>query len=283
MELSSTSTQRTYRHLRLAIVAAAVAVLVALVVVTIAVGPVTSLSALYYTPGRTIFTGALFGTALALVALSGHSVEQVLLDIAAVFAALIAVVPTPIGAHDAPGSGVRCPDGTICVPATESGAAAVGVIVVAIMGILASAAAVWLAVQRRTTGTGVPTGVVVPAVVVTLVSIGFAVSLGVAAPALLVFGHLVVTGAFFCIIIAVSVVSAITARRPWRALYVVVSVGMALSLAYLAVVFFMHLSGAGTGQPWVLVGEVVLVVFFAVFWVGQTAQKWQEIDPAIAR
>lgn len=283
MELSSTSTQRTYRHLRLAIVAAAVMMLVALLVVTVAAGPVTSLSALFYTPGRTLFTGALFGIALALVALSGHSVEQVLLDIAAPFAALIAVVPTPIGAHDAPGSGGRCPGGVVCVPPTEAAAAAVGVVVVAAMGILVSAAAVWLAVMRRRAGAAAPTGVVVPAVVVALVSVGFVVWLGVAAPTLLAFGHLVATGAFFCIMIAVSVVSAITARRGWRALYVVVTVGMCVSLAYLAIVFFTHLAGAGRGQPWILVGEVALIVFFVTFWLGQTAQKWQAIDPSFER
>jgi hypothetical protein len=281
MELSSTSTQRTYRHLRLAIVACAVMVLVALVVVTVAVGPVTSLSALYYTPGRTLFTGAMFGIALALVALSGHSVEQVLLDIAAVFAAFIAVVPTPLGAHDAPGAGGRCPEGTVCLPATDARGAAVGVIAVAVMGILVSVAAVCLAAARRGAGQALSAGVLGPVVVVVLVSVGALLWLGVAAPTLLAFGHLVATAAFFCIMIAVSLISSITAHRPWRALYLVVTVGMGVSLVYLTVVFVAHLSGAGLGQPWVLVGEVALIVFFMAFWLGQTAQKWQELDPAI--
>lgn len=281
MELSSTSTQRTYRHLRLAIVASAAMALVALVVVTVAVGPVTSLSALYYTPGRTLFTGAMFGIALALVALSGHSVEQVLLDIAAVFAALIAVVPTPLGAHDTPATGGTCPEGTVCVPATDARGAAVGVIVVAVMGILVSVAAVCLAAARRGAGQALSAGVVVPVVVVVLVSIGAILWLVVAAPALLALGHLVATAAFFGIMIVVSLISAITAHRPWRALYVVLTVGMFVSVAYLAVVFVAHLNGGGRGQPWVLVGEVALIVFFMMFWLGQTAQKWQEINPAI--
>ncbi|GAB3807265.1 hypothetical protein GCM10028798_31470 [Humibacter antri] len=283
MQLSSTSTQRTYRHLRLAIVGAAVMMLVTLLVVTIGVGPVASLSALFYTPGGTAFTGSLFAIAFGLVALSGHSVEQVLLDIAALFALLIAVLPTPIGPEDAPGAGGLCPGATVCVPATGAAEAAAGIIVVAVMGILASAAAVCLAVARRGARHRPTAGVVVPAVAVTVVSIGVVVWLGIAEHALLAIGHLVATGVFFCIIIAVSVVSAITGRAPWRALYIVVTVGMFVSLTYLAVVFFTHLSGAGAGRPLVLFGEVALIVFFAVFWVGQTMQKWNELDPALTR
>ena len=118
-------------------------------------------------------------------------------------------------------------------------------------------------------------------VVVVLVSIGWLFWLGVAASTLLALGHLVATAAFFCIMIAVSVISAVTAHRPWRALYIVVTVGMCMSLAYLAVVFVSHLNGAGRGQPWVLVGELALIIFFMVFWLGQTAQKWQQLNPAI--
>ncbi|GAB3609405.1 hypothetical protein GCM10027414_15300 [Humibacter ginsengiterrae] len=279
MQLSSTSTQRTYRHLRLAVIGAAVTTLVTLVVVTITVGPVSSLSALYYTPGGTAFTGALFGITLGLVALSGHSVEQVLLDIAAWFAALIAVLPTPIAARDAPGVAGLCPDGTVCVPTTAAAAATVGIVVVAVMGILTAIVAVWLAAVRH----GITAGVVVPAAVVAAVSIAFMVWLGAGQQALLAIGHLVATGVFFCIMIVVSAVSAITARSPWRALYIVVTVGMCVSLVYLAVVFFTHLSGAGAGQPWILFGEVALIVFFAVFWIGQTTQKWNELDPALSR
>lgn len=278
MELSSTSTQRTYRHLRLALVGAAVMMLAALVVVVGAAGPVTSLSALYYTPGGPVFGGALFAIALALVALSGHSVEQVLLDIAALFAALIAVVPTPIDALDAPGAG-RCPvAGVACVPPAAAAAMGVGVIVVAIMGLLGSLTAAWLGGRRAP---AMPLGVAVPAAVVAAVSIGALVWLGVAPGGMLAFGHVVAAGSFFVIMTAVSVVSAITARGRWRVLYVVVAAGMGASLGYLAVVFTARLAGVGRGLPLVLVGEVALIALFAMFWLAQTAQKWNAFDPAV--
>ncbi|MEO8907890.1 MAG: hypothetical protein ABI310_07395 [Microbacteriaceae bacterium] len=283
MELSSTSTLRTYRHLRLAVVGAAVMMLVALVIVTATVGSVTSLSALYYTPGRTVFTGALFAIALALVALSGHSLEQVLLDIAAPFAVLIAVVPTPIEAGDVPHALGVCSVAVACVPATEP-TMQVGVIALAVMGILAAATAVTLAASQRwpSAWTAVPKGVWVPAVIVALVSIGFIAWLSLAPQVLLARGHDVATGVFFGIMVAVSVISAITAERRLRVIYIVVAAGMVASLLYLTVVIFARVADAGRGQLWVLVGEIALLVFFAVFWLAQTAQKWNELDPAVA-
>src|SRR5690606_393488 len=85
MRWPSTSTYRTYRYVRLAIVGAVVLLAVSLNTVFVDDGPITSISALVYTPGRSIFVGVLFAITLALVALSGHSLEQVLLDLAALF------------------------------------------------------------------------------------------------------------------------------------------------------------------------------------------------------
>ena len=109
MRLIGTSTQRTYRYVRIAIVGAVVLLLVSLAAVVVSDGPVSSISAMYYTPARGVFTGALFAIALALIALSGHSVEQALLDIAALFAPLIAIVPTPILAEMSPATRSRAP------------------------------------------------------------------------------------------------------------------------------------------------------------------------------
>ena len=92
----STSTQRTYRYVRLGIIGAVAAIFVSLIAVGTTYGWPTSISALYYTPGSTVFVGALFAVTLGLLALSGHSVEQALLDLAAVVAPLIAIVPTVI-------------------------------------------------------------------------------------------------------------------------------------------------------------------------------------------
>jgi len=284
MRLSSTTTQRTYRHLRLAVIGAAIMVLLAAVIVTFTDGPLTSLSAMYYTSGRTVFTGALFAIGLALLALSGHSVEQVLLDIAAPFALLIAIVPTPIPSGALPAGAGPCPPGVAACSVADAaalGTMRTGVIAVAVMCVVGAVTALIVAILRRPVGTppAVPRGVSVPALVAVLVAVGLSVWLTVAPQGLLAVGHYVATAVFFLLIGTVSVVSAVTARRRWRALYIVVAAGMVAALVYLVIVFIA--GGAGGGAPWVLGGELALIVFFVVFWLAQTVQKWGQFDPDV--
>lgn len=57
-----------------------------------------SVSAYYYTPAQAIFIGALIGLAACMIALKGTNVvEDVFLNIAGMFAALVAIVPTSRG------------------------------------------------------------------------------------------------------------------------------------------------------------------------------------------
>lgn len=278
MRLRGVSTQRTYRYVRLAIVGAVVTLGVSLTEVWVSGGAVTSISALFYTPGRTAFTGVLLAIPLALLALSGHSVEQVLLNIAAVFAVLIAVIPTPIGPGDVAGRSPVCPGPAPCVPTPYADDVWNGLLTFAVMTVLGAACA--LAVTRAeralTTGVTVAAGVAVLTVVVVLVW------WGIAPEAVLRAGHLVATAGFFGIMAAVAVVNAVTAARGWRALYVGVAIGTLAFLLYLLAVGIARLAGANlAGQPWVLVGEIGLVASFAVFWVAQTVQFWDEVDPRV--
>jgi hypothetical protein len=57
---------------------------------------IRSISHYYYTPARIIFVGALCAAALALLTLAGKGVQSYLLDIAALLAPLIAIIPTPV-------------------------------------------------------------------------------------------------------------------------------------------------------------------------------------------
>ncbi|MBN9182027.1 MAG: hypothetical protein J0I66_03245, partial [Microbacterium sp.] len=166
MRLIGTSTQRTYRYVRIAIVGAVVLLLVSLAAVVVSDGPVTSISAMYYTPARGVFTGALFAIALALIALSGHSVEQALLDIAALFAPLIAIVPTPILAGDVAGYAVTCPAPGPCVPAGELPAVQNGMLSLAVVGALGVMTALVLARVQGTLSAGVAVTLVVAAAIV---------------------------------------------------------------------------------------------------------------------
>lgn len=294
MRLSSTSSQRTYRYLRITIVGAALALVLGLIVVFATDGPVTSISAMFYTSGRTVFVGAMCAIALALAALSGHSVEQLLLDVAAVFAAMIAFVPTPIAPGDVSGLMPGCAGGGGCVPQAEWATVRTGVLVLGIAAVLVALVAVVLArVQRRVTA-----GVIVGAAITGLLGVGLVVWLLVAPDVLAAQGHMVATSGFFGLMVAVAVISAVTAphatRRaalrasagtrpePWRLVYTVVAVGMLVCVAYLLGVAIVRVAGIDLmGHPWVLGGELGLVAFFAVFWIAQTAQKWDETDPSI--
>lgn len=276
MRLSSTTTQRTYRYLRLAILGAVLSLGVSLVIVLVQDGPVTSLSGLFYTPGRTVFTGALVAVSLALIALSGHSVEQILLDVAALFAPLIAVIPTPVALGDVPGVG--CPGAVPCVPDEFVPGVHNGIITFSIIAVLGALCALVLARVQGTLSPGVVVGVVAAAVA----AVAMLVWLVMWPESLLHTGHLVVTAAFFGIMAAIAVVSAVASARPWRPVYLTVAVGMAASLLYLAGVGVARLAAVDlSGQPWTLVGELGVIGFFAVFWVAQTVQKWDDVDPSL--
>ena len=54
----------------------------------------TSISAYYYTPVRAIFVGALMAIGLALIVIKGRPVQDVALNIAGMFAPVVAIIPT---------------------------------------------------------------------------------------------------------------------------------------------------------------------------------------------
>ena len=90
----STSLQRTYRYLRIGVAGTVVVIFVSVLLAVPAVGWLTSVSDYFYSPARDAFVGALIAASLALLALSGRGLERGLLDAAALFAPLIALVPT---------------------------------------------------------------------------------------------------------------------------------------------------------------------------------------------
>jgi hypothetical protein len=280
MQLTSTSTQRTYRYVRLSIVGAVVLLAVAIVQVFAVDGPITSVSAVYYTPARTIFTGVLFAVALALLALSGHSLEQALLDLAALFAPLIAIVPTPIGTGDVPGLTVTCPTPAPCVPAGEMPGIRAGMTAVLILAVLGVAAAIVLSLVQRTLSTSLGLLIAAAGVIVAGIGVWWLVS----PESFAATAHLVATGAFFGVIAAVSVVSSVAASGGWRILYAAIAGLTLLDVALLLVVLVLRDTGtdlvAATGIPFVLIGESIALLLFAAFWVAQTVQNWNEVDPA---
>ncbi|MFS0794407.1 hypothetical protein [Microbacterium sp. 1P10AE] len=275
MRIRTTSTQRTYRYVRLTILAATLLLAVAVGMQAMVGGPLPSLSAAYYTPAGPMFVAALFVVAAAFVALSGHSVEQGLLDVAAVLALVIAVVPTTLESEVC-GELVRCVPPATIPTAVNNGVAVASVVLVGVI------AGVVLSIVQGTMSRGV---VLTAGAVATLV-VGVIVWAAVAPTSFLAAGHNVAAVGFFLL---VGAVAAIAAWRPQRAperfrpAYAAVAIGILLSLVGLGVTLAAAAGGADIVRPvpWLFVGEAAALVLFAVFWILQTAELWNEPDPRL--
>ncbi|MGW7683097.1 hypothetical protein ACWGID_20350 [Kribbella sp. NPDC054772] len=90
---------KTYRYLRMAMVAMIVLLGAALVIEWSKTDPhclQTSISAYYYTPVRAIFVGGLITIGVCMVVLKGNTeTEDILLNVAGILALVVALVPTP--------------------------------------------------------------------------------------------------------------------------------------------------------------------------------------------
>ncbi len=269
----TTSLQRTYRYLRIGLAGTVVVIFVSVAVAIPVVGLLPSISHYFYTPARNGFVGALFAGSLALLALSGRHAEPVLLDAAALVAPLIAIIPTEIAPGSVPGLADGCTDA--CVPGAFWPSINNGIATYLIVGTLAVIVAIALPGFRRI----IPGGLIAIAVLAVV-----AVTWGFFFDAFVAYGHLVATVVFFGLVAAVSVVNAVGRRedefpptRAFRVSYIVLAVLMVLDLGVLipSTVF-------GGGAAWgVLIGEAFALGLFLIFWLLQTAQKWDDPDPSL--
>jgi len=274
MRIRTTSTQRTYRYVRLALIGASVFLAIGVGLELARDGGLPSISAAIYTPAGPVFVGALSAIALALFALSGRSLEQGLLDVAAVFALAIAYLPTAI-ASDA------CLDGPRCVPPEVRPTVANNAVAVASVILLGVIVAAILARVQGTAGRGVAVtiGVIVGIVV------GGATWAALAPEGFFAAAHETAAVAFFVLIAAVAALAAWRPRRVGRAwkgvrlAYASVAGAIVVTLVLLVVGV---ISGVGrAGFPVVLVGEGAALTLFAVFWLVQTVELWAETDPTV--
>ncbi|WP_127819313.1 hypothetical protein [Microbacterium sp. CPCC 204701] len=273
----STSLERTYRYLRIGIAGTVVVIFVSVAVAVGTVGWLTSVSDYYFTPARNAFVGALVAASLALVALSGRGMERALLDAAALFAPLIAVVPTTLTPGAVPGVDVPCADR--CFPPAFEPDAANGVVTFLVIGGLTVAVALVLAALRQVSLAAVGLSLVVAVVVLATVALTWTL----APDAFLQHGHLVATVAFFALFAAVAVRNAFPRRGAppalvFRVLYVAIAVGLVVVLiAYDALLPRTD----DLGFPVVLVVEASALVLFFAFWVVQGIEKWNDADPTL--
>lgn len=273
----STSTQRTHRYLRLAIGGTVVVILVAMLFAVPVVGWLPSISDYYYSPARNAFVGALIAASLALLALSGRGAERTILDAAAVFAPLIALVPTVIGAGSVPGVDVPC--GT-CVPPAFRADVSNGVTtyLVILAGVLALGIVLSIAGEVQGARFSLILGAVVFAVVLIV---------GIAWPdVLLNWAHFLATILFFGLIASDAILNAFwrtTSEVPptWlRVVYIAIAVVLVADMVLLIIATISTWGAVDEVFPWILVGEAIALLAFLTFWWLQTWQRWNEIDPA---
>ena len=257
---TATSSQRTYRYLRIGTAATVVAIFTAVASASTVVGMLPSVSAYYYSPARDVFVGALIAASLALLALSGRGPSRSLLDAAAVFAPLIALVPTT-----APTPGDEAETVTSVVTYVVIGAVVVGVAVVLTVAGSTDRVGGWISIGAATA-------------VLTVVAVT-----AWAAPEIFArWAHPIATLIFFGLIAAVAVLAATTRAdpvAPWmRAGYI----GIAALLVVTGIAFGVVTAiGFDAGVPPVLLCEVAALALFLAFWVLQTVQWWSDPDPAV--
>lgn len=275
-DLGVTTGHKTQRYLRLTLVAIVVALFVAVTAESVTSGVIQpSISHYFYTSARGVFVGALIAASVCLLALSGRGRPVIWLDIAAIFAPLIALVPTGLESG---------------VPAEEMPGVRNGVFTYCVMVfVIIIAMAVIRAVKKTPNGgarvvsivAGCTAGVLALLAFVPPLNEGFPFNF--AMPGLNSI-HFVATLAFFGFFAAVPLFSPLEVLEPGekspspKQLRIYRWIGWLLvaSLAVLIVAFFApDLFGS---FPIVLVGEVAALLLFAIFWWVQTFQRWDEPD-----
>ncbi|MDN3496511.1 hypothetical protein QL996_11265 [Planococcus sp. APC 4015] len=273
---SSTSLERTYRYLRIGIAGVAVVIFIAVAIASAQVGWLMSVSDYYFTPARDAFVGALIAASLALLALSGRGLERGLLDAAALFAPLIALVPTTLAPGAVPGVEVTC--AFRCFPPEYEADAANGVLTYLAVGAVIVAVTLLLVALRQVSFAAVGLSLALAASVLVAVALTWFL----ARDAFLAQGHFVATIGFFALFAAVAVLAAFPRGRDapptvYRVLYTVIA-----ALLVVVLVAYGVLSAVGDdGIPTVLIVESGALVLFSAFWVVQGVEKWDAVDPAV--
>ena len=276
----STSLQRTYRNLRTAIAGTVVLITIAVGAAAAQVGLLPSISAYYYSSARNVFVGALIAAAIAILAISGRGLQRIVLDAAGLFAPLVALVPTPMRAGSVPGYETACPANTTCVPVEVMPDIETGVVTYLIAGALTCAVALVVAIRGRSSVGALPSFVVAVAVLGSVL-----VTWMFARDAFVANAHLVAAVMFFGLIALAAIANAFA--RPastmpdWhRVVYSVVAVAMTIDIIVIVVVA-RFVDTTGFALPPLLVGEFIALLLFGVFWVLQSLETWDQIDPAV--
>lgn len=262
---------KTWRYLRLAMVVTVVGLGLAVAFERAKVHPgcfQTSISAYYYTPVRAVFVGALITIGACLVCLKGNSaIEDVLLNLAGMFAPVVALVPTPhAGTCMSVKRELEDRDPNI----------ANNVFALLVIGGIGLAIVAGLAVRTALRHEPPPS---------LTARVGYAVAAAVWVATLVTFytdrhdfeqtAHYSAAVALFACILVVVVLNALAWKRQrddphaWNR-YAAIAVAMLAGSAGIGT------AGIVGWDYWLLALEITLISLFALFWSLQTAELWHD-------
>lgn len=280
----------TYRYLRIAMVMllAGIAVSVAVEFVHNGAGCLQeSISAYYYTPVRAFFVSAVLALGVCMVAIRGIGAEETFLNLAGMFAPVVALVPTP---H--PGDCTSDPAMKVAGPASAVFNNMTALFWIAPLCVLYLVVLRWIA-RRQGKGVSVPPkpALLVPVVVVWGLALllflkdedhSWFVDHGHLWSAFLMFGCIVVVVALNGISLARKL-DAEEQRKPPEARdparqgsrafdnrYTRIAVVMVAS--FLLMFAFRH-----GWHHWIFTVEATLLGLFLLFWTFQTEELWDEV------
>ena len=263
--MSDVSAVRTYRYLRIGIVALVVLLGASVLREMIwGVGWLGSISEYYYSPVRNVFVGVLFATGLSLVVIKGHGVEDALLNGAGILAPIIAVVPMQLESGD----------GTYAFPAGTSEAVANNVVSLAVVALVGLAFAAWTLTRVRSADrAAAERGLAGAVVLIAAFLLWFLVDSGSFERA----AHFVAAIGLFGIFVVVAWINSDqTLMSRGAIVYRAISIGMAV-IALIAVVFgVLELTDHRPFDHWLFVVEMLLLGLFSAFWLLQTFEYWDE-------
>ncbi|MEO7267808.1 MAG: hypothetical protein ABIW49_01195 [Knoellia sp.] len=280
---------RTYRYLRLSLVGLVLLLLFCVWLERLggleANRHLGSISAYYYTPARSVFVGALVAIGISLVAIVGRrGFEDTALNIAGMLAPVVAMVPTPRGAGGAPCD----PEGRCSVPPEFVSSVVNNVWGLIGLGLLGLGVGGYIVIVRRQSSRATRIGFFLAAGV----WLAFVLWFKLGRDSFLDTAHFGAAVPLFGLITGVAFVNArkAAARRDgapgqepsreakrYRGIYAVVAGVMTVTFVVAAILAIVdQVSGGGTPTEWVLWVEVVLLVSFAVYWVTQTFDYWND-------
>ncbi len=278
----SASLQRTYRYLRMGIGGTVVLIFVSIAVAMTQVGVLSSVSAYYYTPARTVFVGALIATSLGLLAISGTGVERALLDAAGLLAPLIALVPTPLRPGSVPGLTIDCEPGSTCVPSVYHPDVANGITTYLVMTVVIVIAAFLIFKGRNQEFRAVLASLLGATALLLVVALMWAF----ARDTFLQYAHVTAAIVFFLAIGSCAVAKAFEhyqgARptRTYQRLYWIIAAGFLLDAVVAVAVIYGGWLESFVIPP-VLVCELLALALFLLYWILQSFPRWDSTHPQL--